>query len=361
MDDFAKLNRLKRDEAPGLFRGWHKPFFLEIRGNSLSYRMLGREEVRLPDRDTLDRLLKEFVLLAAAPNAEILNFANRWGVLGLCKHGLPATHKITISKQTSILPIFQYCNVKKRQDWCYEPLERWRYYARQVSAIASLAYMPSILEPGEANPEDRYGINIWPGGKVEILGLPGDEEDWKALFGDMWFSFLKTDRVIAARHLITLAIERLFKMTHIRPAFLWQNRKPDFHFCGRSDEHGLFESIVMQLMLNVSGARGFSVCRECLNSFLIDQTHRSASYCPECNKKIQHRQAVQRLSQRDKENPNRKKRKRLSTSERQLIASQVAEAQEHGGKVSELIAQLAMQYEVTPSAIYKIAGRNTKV
>lgn len=332
MDDFAKLNRLKREEAPGLFRGWSVPGFLEIRGNSLAYRQMGGFDVRKPDRDSMDRLLKEFVLLAAAPKEDVLRFAQRWGVLGLCKHGFPATHKITISKQVSLLPIFKYCDVKNRQDWCYESLERWRYYARQVSAIASLAYMPSILEPGEANPEDRYGINIWPGSRVEIQGLPGDEEDWKALFGDMWFNFLKSDRVIAARHLITLAIERLFTMTHIRPAFIWQNRKPDFHFCGRSDKHGLFESIVMQLMLNVSGSRGFSVCRECLNSFLIDQTHRSASYCPECNKKIQHRQATQRHYQKDKENPNRKKHKRLSTSERESIASQIAEAKEQGGK-----------------------------
>src|ERR1044072_7297858 len=128
MDDFAKLNRLKRDEAPGLFRGWRTPFSLEIRGNSLAYHLMGRGGGRQPNRDRMDRLLREFVLLAAAPKKEILMFAHRWGVLGLCKHGLPATHKITISKQTSLLPIFQYCNVKKRQDWGYEPLERWRYY-----------------------------------------------------------------------------------------------------------------------------------------------------------------------------------------------------------------------------------------
>jgi hypothetical protein len=68
---------------------------------------------------------------------------------------------------------------------------------------------------------------------------------------------------------------------------------------------------------------------------------------------------VQRYTQKEKENPNRKKRKRLSSSERQLIAQRIAKAQEQGEKVSELITQLARQYEVTTSAIYKIAGRIT--
>ena len=360
MDDLTKLSRLKRDDTPGLYWGWSGPLFSEVRGNSLVYRPIPTREMRTPDTETMDRLLQEFVTLAVAPNEAILRFANRWGVLGLCKHGLPATHSMTLSKQVSLLPIYQYCTPKKRQGYCYEPLERWRYYARQAKAITSLAYMPSILEPEEVfngNPETVFGINIMRGGRVEIHGLHGDEEDWKALFGDMWFTYLKHDRVVAARDLLTLAIERLFKLTHIRPVFTWKSRKPDFHFCGRSDEYGLFESLVMQLMLHVARARGLSVCRECLQAFLINHSHRSTSYCPQCNKKVQHRQAVQRFSQKEKENPNREKRKKLSASERQLIARRIAEAREQGMTISKLIVELASEYKVTTSAIYKIAGK----
>jgi len=196
-------------------------------------------------------------------------------------------------------------------------------------------------------------------GKVEIFGLPGDKEDWETLFGDMWFTHLKVDKVSAARDLLSIAIQRWLTLTHIRPRFIWNARKPDFHFFGRRDEYGLFETLVMQLMLSVSRTQGMSVCREGLTSFFIDHSRKSASYCPECNKKVQHRQAVQRFHQKDKDNPNREKRKTLSPSEREAVIRRVVEAKGQGEKVSSVIDQLAREYKVTTSAIRKIVGRIT--
>src|ERR1700682_234453 len=54
---------------------------------------------RAPDGDSdwkaveaPDDLLRRFVALTGAKDEKILGFARRWGLLGLCEHGLPSEH-----------------------------------------------------------------------------------------------------------------------------------------------------------------------------------------------------------------------------------------------------------------------------
>src|SRR5215469_10148972 len=37
-------------------------------------------------------MLRDFVALGDASNEKIFQYASRWGVLGICKHNIPASH-----------------------------------------------------------------------------------------------------------------------------------------------------------------------------------------------------------------------------------------------------------------------------
>src|SRR5688500_5717260 len=41
---------------------------------------------------TTEGILEDFLRLDGEPDKRLLRFARRWGILGLCEHGLPAIH-----------------------------------------------------------------------------------------------------------------------------------------------------------------------------------------------------------------------------------------------------------------------------
>ena len=87
-----------------------------------------------------------FLKLANASDDKIVQFAEAWGPLGICAHGKPVTHaggcqplgweaRVWLSKEQRSRP------PKPGADAEYwEPLAAWRFYARQFSAILSIAY-----------------------------------------------------------------------------------------------------------------------------------------------------------------------------------------------------------------------------
>lgn len=90
--------------------------------------------------------LYEFLSLGAESDLRILQFAQNWGPLGLCKHGLPVPHEtsrhghchLTISDEEtrplSFDEMFEY------GPWYEESLEPWRHYATSMNAIWQISY-----------------------------------------------------------------------------------------------------------------------------------------------------------------------------------------------------------------------------
>lgn len=76
-------------------------------------------------------LLSEFVRLAQAPDDLILRFAQRWGVLELCKHLLPACH--SDCQPMSFKPM------RDKDALFMEPLSEWRRYAAIAGGLLSVA------------------------------------------------------------------------------------------------------------------------------------------------------------------------------------------------------------------------------
>jgi hypothetical protein len=68
-------------------------------------------------------LLEGFVRLADAPPEQIHDFASKWGVLAVCRHGLPSSHASTCR------PL----RVPGRTVVYWEPLKVWRHFASEAA------------------------------------------------------------------------------------------------------------------------------------------------------------------------------------------------------------------------------------
>ena len=94
-------------------------------------------------RELDDQCLGRFLDLAEAADKGILKFAQRYGVLGICQHGIPASHgtrcgSLYSYEDESLAPTF------------WEPLEAWRRYAAQADAILRVA---ADLRAGRTSPQ----------------------------------------------------------------------------------------------------------------------------------------------------------------------------------------------------------------
>jgi len=116
------------DRPVGASRWWIPPN-VALDGDRLVW-AVGPGTWAHPDRG----LLTGFVQLAAARPERIRDFARRYGVLDVCRHGLPDNHPHT-PRQEVAAPARGYC--APLRGW--EPLEVWRHYARQFAALLSIA------------------------------------------------------------------------------------------------------------------------------------------------------------------------------------------------------------------------------
>src|SRR5687768_9712967 len=70
---------------------WNKPSVVNVEGESLVYSARGL--IVQPDPKHPFEPLDSFIRLEGTESKEIAGFARKWGVLGICEHGLPSTHQ----------------------------------------------------------------------------------------------------------------------------------------------------------------------------------------------------------------------------------------------------------------------------
>ena len=163
-----------------------------------SFRVMGRRwSLQVADHgyktEATERLLDDFMELADANDEKILNYARRYGVLGICKHNVPATHNVRIrsfwgditpgpakdgsavhegtnDKECAIGTVkarvkpagYRGCSPrggKPNQGW--EPLERWHFFAKRAREMVEAA---DNLRSG-----DPAWRRVWRG----IVGVKG--------------------------------------------------------------------------------------------------------------------------------------------------------------------------------------------
>jgi hypothetical protein len=99
------------------------------------------EESKFTTKEYEEGLVIDFANLAFVEAETILEFAQTWGVLGLCKHNLPATHNPPIFTSESI--------DKSCKPTGSEPIELWYRFARMSRAMLSLASYLHRNEKGQ--------------------------------------------------------------------------------------------------------------------------------------------------------------------------------------------------------------------
>ena len=135
---------------------WFRPAEVAVEGGEVRYRLAAREDLgghvlwrvgAVAERS--EGMLSSFVGLATASDAkfrrQVIAFARRWGVLGLCRHGLPVRHPIS----PEMLPLAELCDRWVRTGGA-EPVRLWREYARQAGAVLNLAAALAVGATGEA-------------------------------------------------------------------------------------------------------------------------------------------------------------------------------------------------------------------
>jgi hypothetical protein len=386
---------LKHSELSSLIEGWPIPSRVEIEGKSLIYNIVKYGERLEPDQATMRReILGGFLELADANDQAILEYARKWGVLGLCKHGLPAAHSQSPDRKLKRFILEKPgCTITRKGDWLYEPLDRWRYYARQFRSIITLAselhkahaktkeefqaalkaFYEARQAAQEGRPHDKrhlldgqfkLALSKQTGAKrsstvpkVEISKeIPGKVEDWQIVLQDYFrpYSWGSPDPVIGARGVLCTVINRLLDISGVEPR-VWWARETRFVLSSRVARGFIFPTLAVQLMLLVNGSPDYALCSSCSKPILLrkGQSISRKSYCTDCGPKAARREAVKKYYRAERANPERKKRGRLKAKEVQTIQRLLKKSK------PGLVKELAKRYGVSEWAIYKIREGKT--
>jgi hypothetical protein len=357
--------RLKRPEPAPLINFWAVPDSIKIKNGRLFWRFGRGTEIR-PDHETMRTVFKDFLKIANSPDeANILKFAQRWGVLGICKHGMPTAHTMNV-EQIDGYVMESGCEMEEKGKWSCEPISIWYSHARQMRAIKILTEALRKAKP--AKEEERMVREVGPippdlivipksskieTGAVEVKKSPelaGEREDWEtAFYGFHKFSFGSIDPVSGGRHLLSMVINHLLGITGVRPVFWWDENESGFVLQSRDYGSFLLPKLAIQLMLEVYGSPDYTICYECKNPFFLrkGQSISKNSYCEDCSPKVPQREASKRYYHNERNNPRRQKRKPLTPSQIQAI-----ERAGHNPKPG-LAQELARKYKVSVWTVYK--------
>lgn len=223
-------------------REWKIPRAIKLRDGSLEWSPLGRYQHVAPDAELLER----FLGLATAPDQSILQFARRYGPLGICPHGLPDSHD-------------PGCRPVGWQDGrCHESLKEWRFYSRQTLALLKIT-----------------------------AGLTRDQlpsaDDWQAVYERSeqtapWW----TRGVEVERSAVEDVLQEMLALGSPRLTATW---KPGCRPALEIEPGGLFGAIAIQTCLRAAQSDSLARCDGCTRWFTPPKRKPKAgqrAFCPEC-------------------------------------------------------------------------------
>lgn len=246
---------------------------VELYGDLLVWRPDGKEPLPLSPQQSDVGLLHQFVRFCEknTPVEEILKFARKWGVLGLCQHLLPMPHHrldLHFRNQPPCQP-FQLPTGE-----FFEALEFWRNYSRRARATLRIA--------------SRLNQNML-----------GDFEDWRVL--DPSHKPLgagSIERLLLEKSLISNEIQWWLWVGKV--AFLpdWSGKRLSVNV-----SCNLVGLIGCHMMFAVSRSQGIAICTSC--GFPYAPKRRPApnksNYCPPCRETSPSRESKARARSKRRE------------------------------------------------------------
>jgi hypothetical protein len=265
-----------------------------------------------------DQQLKAFTDAGLNSEAAVVRFAERWGVLGICDHGLPRTHSAGLS--TLCAPLGH----DSMEDGGWEPTAAWRFFRRQAFLILRtsdrlrrgervdrstwlelfdedgprLAYDRAIDftdpsgTPRVSQPLDlQTGLTVM---RAPVLSWVLEEDDWDR---PVW----ECDRPVQ-RWCAGLIMQSWLEVGRPEMLASWSGRGADVWVSARS----LFGVLAMKVAFAASGSPGFAICHECHALFLPKRRAKAGqrTYCAECRaNKVPRRDAARDFRERQGAKP----------------------------------------------------------
>lgn len=220
--------------------------------------------------------------------SDVLAFAKRFGVLGICKHGLPASHNPPPQPHPSggrCAPSGWTERSASKGYAMWDPIDRWLHFARLARTLLDLG---AALHGGKPGP-----LDLWE----EAYEDYQDRPDWEDVRSELAAT---SGHVPLSRALLSRLVNEWLRMGLVRMSFRWDSgervpRPPEF----AADTFGI---IGVQLALTIAGAE-FYRCDVCGRRYARtgrrpQKGRRTLCERPECKKEA-NRLRVQ--TSRDKE------------------------------------------------------------
>jgi hypothetical protein len=230
------------------------------------------------------RLLHEFVNLANRSDEDILDYARRFGVLGLCaQHNCPVGHGMRIDDRLAVFPVgpSEDCHPAGWPAECLESTDQWRIWSNTFGTLLRLATALRTEKPGEL--EDWYSI---------APRLKQDREFPERRKQAFWAGLLAPINEIldfAPRRLrwgVDAGSRRI--EDRLKPQLMPALRMAPINYYA-----ALWVALSAELAFAASGSKGWSTCQECGRMYQIRNKNRK--FCTECGRPAAARAASKRF------------------------------------------------------------------
>ena len=280
-------------------------------------------------------MYQQFLSIQKASDGDILKLARKWGVLGICEHGLPPGHLLqTTLPETAIN---DRCKLPQSNGLFSETFQSWRNFSRLLNAINWLAI---DLRHDKAGQRERWEtINEW---WTVSSGMIAPSEKYSHL---------------------SSVINRLMELIDVRPQLLRRKDGWVMSLTVSPDLEGrLLPVLVLRTIQQLDSQLASAVCSACNKSYDLryGQSFKRNHYCDECGTKAAWRDASRKYRKRQRENPLREKKirqgKKLTEQDVREIRIEWRKLKNEKRHMSELDfgRMYAGKYAVSVSNIEKI-------
>jgi len=260
---------------------WEVPGGITVEDGWLLYDPAQRSKRNVWDPNT--DFLTAFANLTQAPDLAkaVASFAGRWGVLGVCQHGLPNTHR-PVRMPTKTYRDLDGCGLITRTKVRAEPLTAWKMFAGQARVMLLGILAERGDEPALAEGDWEALLPLFPEGipprrRTRMDGLrkmkliPPDQVPslGMGVIGAIDVLAFPTDRQALA-----YAIRRWLDLGDVRPVLMWREG-PDFGFGAQT----LFGALALRMAYRAAGVRALKLCHYCEEFYEPKPGEKAATRC----------------------------------------------------------------------------------
>jgi DNA-directed RNA polymerase subunit RPC12/RpoP len=242
---------------------------------------------KLKRAQVTERILEDFINLADKRAAEIESFAQRFGVLGLCRHGFG------LGNRWHAQQIGRSCGPQTSSGQSSESVEDWWWWTRLFRATLESA---SALHGKERAPADSWAILIPDDVKISSLLQPR----WKPLGLDDTGQVLNTmSRDDLWNWLMDVLNLAVLPQASLEPRGYKTKHAVEMRLAPDMVQSALFAVLASELLAAVVRAKAFYTCSNCGKWFSPESLkHKPRTgkrrYCPECGIQAAWRDAKRR-------------------------------------------------------------------